>query len=754
MMGNLDTMQTKVQAARENELKAGIATYWLDVILAASGSFLNIMSPAITLGLYTLFTRLSGDLALDADRAFTSFALVQMVTLPATSIIFILPEFVTAVTGFDRIQKFLLQPDHQDNRKLPEGQIEHFLNFIYTDQDLNRHNADKLINPDEDSAIKIKFATVRYGTGDQPALKNINLKIQPGWLVLVAGMSGSGKTTLARTILGDVKLQSGSVSTSSVNIAFCAESPWLRDGTIRDIITGPPGSTITDESWYQKVLYACDLEFDIVQLPNGDNTLALAQEVYSGLDILVLDEVLSALDGHILRRVVERLLGPAGLLRELKKTVVLTTNSTNLVQHSDLIVILGPDGSIYEQGTWDEPKIQERCKELELQMINGSIDEKHDDGVKQMNIPRAESSNPEGSINLLPTPADSTAIYSHYIGAIGRYRVLVTVFIFASSATFAMLAQNWLRLWTEDDEHGKQTNFFLKVYFALSIGHWLSLTGLGTIEFLVVPASGRILHDQLLTTIMKAPQSFITSTEIGTTLSRFGQDIKEIDQKLPREFAALGSQAFKLLGQIILLCMSQRYNIIAIPVLAIVVYVIQRTYLLASRQIRGICTETSYTLNNSFAETVEGIATIRAFGWENAYALENSRTLDASQMPTYTLYALEQWLMLVVDLIVAGVALLNVAFIITFTSAMTVGDVGISMNVILMLNVVLTILIQSSANFDTSLGVIARIRSFATTVAPKSQHMQDHPIPESWSSNSEIDPRDIIADYVNTGEHV
>ncbi|KAJ5964054.1 ABC transporter transmembrane domain type 1 [Penicillium vulpinum] len=768
MMGYSHAMESKVQASRDTELKAGLVTAWLDVIMAASGSFLNVVSPSITLGLYTVFAKLTGRFALDADLIFTSFALIQMVTLPATSIILILPEFITVAAGFHRIQKFLLQPDHQDSRKLPEGQIEHFLAYIYTGQDQYRDITVGPLDSDDGHAIAVNFATVLGDTGDQPVLKNISLKIETGWLVLVAGVPGSGKTALVRTILGELKLLSGSVSTFPVNMAFCAQSSWLRNGTVRDIIAGPPGCRVTDEQWYQKVLHACDLDFDLLQLPNGDNTLvgdggislsegqrqrlALARAVYSQLDILVLDDVLSALDGRAAHRVTQRLLGPVGLLRELNKTVVLTTNSTDLLQYSNLIVILNPDGSICEQGTWDEPKIQAWYSELDVPKVilpPGFEQGKH---VQQINIPSPVFSTLEPSVESLRKPADSI-IYAHYIGAIGRYRFLVPIIIFISSAAFAMLIQGWLRLWAEDDDTGKRVALYPGVYFALALWHWVLLTGIGTIEFLVVPTSGRRLHDQLLTTVINAPLFFITSTGIETTLSGFNQDMKQIDRKLPREIAALGSQAFKLLAQIILLCLSQAYNILVFPVLAIFVYFIQRKYLAASRQIRGISAEVN-SLPNSFVETFEGITTIRAFGWQNAHALGNSRALDASQAPSYTLNALEQSVTLVVDLVVACIALANVAFIVASTGTMTAGDIGISMNVIMMLNMIFMSTVQSWANFDTSLSVICRIRNFATTVAPESQPKNERVIHKSWPHSGEISLRDVFSDYASTGEQI
>ncbi|KAJ5374298.1 ABC transporter transmembrane domain type 1 [Penicillium concentricum] len=727
MMGYSHAMESKVQAARDNELRAGLVTSWLDVIMAASGSFLNVVSPAITLALYTVFAKLTGDAALDADRVFTSFALIQMVTLSATSIVFILPEFTAAVIGFDRIQNFLLQPDHQDNRKLAEGQVEHFLAYIYTDQNQPRDIIVGPLYPEDGYAIVVNFATVRYDTEPQPSLNHINLTIKTGWLVLVAGTTGSGKTTLANTILGDVKLQSGSVSTCSDHIAFCAQSPWLGDGTIRDIIAGPPGCSVTDEHWYHRVLYACDLDLDFLRLPKGDKTL-------------VGHEGVSLSEGQ----------------RQRLPNLLQLTNTTDLgalLQHADLIVILSPNGSICEQGTWDEPKVQARYNGLDLQPDTEWPQDQHKREFQQMDIPRLHFSNPEEPIDLLRKPTHST-IFTQYVAAIGKYRFLVIILIFLSSAAFAMLVQNLLRLWTRNEEPSKRATFYLGLYFALAFGHWVSLTGVGTIELLVVPTSSRALHDQLLTTVIKAAFSFITSTNIGTTLSRFSHEMDQIDRKLPREIAALGTQAFKLLAQIILLCMSQTYNIIALPVLAMVAYFIQRMYLVASRQVKSLCVETSSLPNDSFVETVQGIATIRAFGWENAYALENSRALDAAQIPPYTLHALEHWLGLVLDLIVAGVALVNVAFIVTFTGSMTAGGVGISMNVILILNMVLMITVQSWANFDTSLGVISRIKNCAKTVAPESQLTQEYPIPESWPSSGEINLNNVVFDFATPVEQI
>ncbi len=52
------------------------------------------------------------------------------------------------------------------------------------------------------SAVELKGVTYRYQGQEKPVIKNINLKIEKGSLVLITGASGSGKTTLSRCVNG------------------------------------------------------------------------------------------------------------------------------------------------------------------------------------------------------------------------------------------------------------------------------------------------------------------------------------------------------------------------------------------------------------------------------------------------------------------------------------------------------------------------------------------------------------------------
>ncbi|KAJ5649270.1 P-loop containing nucleoside triphosphate hydrolase protein [Penicillium longicatenatum] len=227
--------------------------------------------------------------------------------------------------------------------------------------------------------------------------------------------------------------------------------------------------------------------------------------------------------------------------------------------------------------------------------------------------------------------------------------------------------------------------------------------------------------------------------------------MKQIDRRLPAQVTALGSQAFKLLAHILLLFVAQTYMLLTSPVLVVVIYAIQKIYLFTSRQLRWLSMEANSLPSNNILDTVHGITIIRAFGWEDEYAVDNSNAIDTSQVPSYTLLAIEQWLALVLDLVVAAVALLNVTLIVS-RDDISAGEVGISMDVILTVNIVLLVTVQSWANFDASLGVISRIRNFSMTVIPGPQPEKPLLLPESWPAKGAVEFDNVVADYTQSSD--
>jgi ATP-binding cassette subfamily C (CFTR/MRP) protein 1 len=186
-----------------------------------------------------------------------------MVTHPANMVMTIVPRAVGSFSGFERIQSFLLRPSLRDNRgTLPRTT-------------LNKMSWDPatglLTRPSP--IIQIRELSI----GDQQLiLENINIELAAESFTIISGPTGSGKSSLLRTILGEIAPAHGTISLSTREIAYCAQKPWLPNGTIKEAILG--ATSICDtierdyERWYHEVTELCCLTYDFESLPGGDQT--------------------------------------------------------------------------------------------------------------------------------------------------------------------------------------------------------------------------------------------------------------------------------------------------------------------------------------------------------------------------------------------------------------------------------------------------------------------------------------------------
>ena len=226
-------------------------------MLTLSAVAVHLFSPAITLVIYAIQAQFRGAKSIDVKMAFTSLAIIDLVATPAVVILETIPSAAAYAAAFDRILTYLLSPDREDMRVIVDKN--------YTDS--NAGISDSIV-------ANLDIVTVRPSPTSDPVLKSISAILNRGNLVVISGAVGTGKTTLARALLGDLPPDSGVIQTAYGSIAYCSQTAWLINGTIREAICGPPGSDIEqDTEWYRKVVWACDLEEDFKQMPKGDRTI-------------------------------------------------------------------------------------------------------------------------------------------------------------------------------------------------------------------------------------------------------------------------------------------------------------------------------------------------------------------------------------------------------------------------------------------------------------------------------------------------
>lgn len=211
------------------------------------------------------------------SQAFTSLAIVGLVSTPLANLIGSYPTFVSSVACFGRIQEFLLQDeskagscgDVDASERKPSGSTASAPEGADVKlQDMSARQ------PRARSHIALRFenATVCVNGKSEPILRDISVSIPSGKYTEVTGTVGCGKSTFLKAILGEASLASGRIhfELPGLAVAFCEQSPWLRNISIKDNIVAQEQF---DDQWYARVVFACDLRQDISGFPKGDDTL-------------------------------------------------------------------------------------------------------------------------------------------------------------------------------------------------------------------------------------------------------------------------------------------------------------------------------------------------------------------------------------------------------------------------------------------------------------------------------------------------
>ncbi|RGP66062.1 hypothetical protein FSPOR_6888 [Fusarium sporotrichioides] len=786
MCGLSQVLGTRIQAMREEELQISGKFRRLLIWNMVLAYLAPIFAPILSFMTYSLLAQSQGGKGnLDTNRMFTSLSLFALLQEPLTSFVTALSSFMGSVGSFVRIQAFLNSDARADSRILQgngdggntsvsEVSSNEEKRSVTPIQESRRMDTDALKKSPDGDVFIIRNASFGYDKNENPTLSNIDAVVPSGKLTLIVGPVGSGKSTLLKALLGEVGIMQGSIHVSNSKIAYCDQTPWHMNGTVRDSIIA---FSRPDERWYQKVLEACALKQDLSQLPRGDlstigskgivlsggqsQRVSLARAVYAQMSTIILDDVFSGLDAHTENAIFNNLLGDHGLLRDLNTTVIITSSRVNRLPYADHIICFDGTGTHCVQGTFEELNNSDNyVSRSAVSATDGTQSKAPGSGPDSTLAPLPESSAAvlaDLDMALIESEQDDAgrrsgdmAIYMYYMHAIGWIPTLVFVLAICAYIFCQCFPTIWLNWWAAANakEPFTRLGYYLGIYAMLGALSIVFLV-LSTWQMIVtmVPLSGNNFHQSLLKTVLDAPMSFFAATDAGTTINRFSQDLQLIDMDLP--LSALNAFATFVLciAEMILIAVGSHYTAIAFPFLLATLWVVQHAYLRTSRQLRFMDLEAKSPLYALFTETVTGLATLRAFGWRDALEKKHHELLDRSQRPFYLLYAVQRWLTLVLDMIVTVIAVLVVVLVTQLRGVLPAGLIGVALVNIIQFSQHLKLLLTFWTTLETHIGAISRIKSFTSDTASEHEPQETEQPPSVWPSKGTIMFDQVSAGY-------
>ncbi|KAB1263533.1 Multidrug resistance-associated protein 1 [Camelus dromedarius] len=756
----------KVLAIRQEELKVLKKSAYL----AAVGTFTWVCTPfLVALSTFAVYVTVDKNNILDAQKAFVSLALFNILRFPLNILPMVISSIVQASVSLKRLRIFLsheeLEPDSIQRRPIKDGPPNQSCKNLprWSVQLLSRVSS-PMIQRSPIHSRHPRPALVRTGVWLSPDVSfrfSITFSVPEGSLVAVVGQVGCGKSSLLSALLAEMDKVEGHVAIKGVNL-----------------------------SGGQK------------------QRVSLARAVYCDSDIYLFDDPLSAVDAHVGKHIFENVIGPKGLLKN--KTRILVTHGISYLPQVDVIIVMS-GGKISEMGSYQELLARDGAFAEFLRTYASAEQEQEqpDDGISVVNEEEeglAGVSGPGKEVKqvengMLVTDAagkqplrqlsnsssysgdvgrhhNSTAelqkagakeetwklmeadkaqtgqvklsVYWDYMKAIGLFISFLSIFLFLCNHVAALASNYWLSLWTDDpiingtQEH---TKVRLSVYGALGISQGISVFGYSMAVSIGGIFASRRLHLDLLHNVLRSPMSFFERTPSGNLVNRFSKELDTVDSMIPQVIKMFMGSLFNVIGACIVILLATPIAAVVIPPLGLIYFFVQRFYVASSRQLKRLESVSRSPVYSHFNETLLGVSVIRAFEEQERFIRQSDLKVDENQKAYYPSIVANRWLAVRLEYVGNCIVLFAALFAVISRHSLSAGLVGLSVSYSLQVTAYLNWLVRMSSEMETNIVAVERLKEYSETEKEAPWQIPEMAPPSAWPQVGRVEFRDYGLRY-------
>ncbi|KAF8307152.1 hypothetical protein DL93DRAFT_151027 [Clavulina sp. PMI_390] len=758
MFGWETQMEEKLDKLREEELKYVKQTFIYELFI---GQF-SWVFPFLTL-IVTFFTfSVIMKQPLTASVVFTSLSVFESLRGGISRVLWQLPMMLRGKVSLDRVDAYLRETELLDlyTSGTPVGSYTPPSPSDVTARTLmGFHNAQ--FNWTASYSPESGASTPR----PPGSRRNFSLRIDgdvsfvPDGLNLVVGPTGAGKTSVLLALLGEMHFIQNEVDSwyhlpRDGGVAFCPQEAWILNETIKDnIVFGHA----FDEERYTQVLHECALEHDLSIFEAGDKTevgergltlsggqkarISLARAVYSKAAVLLLDDILAALDVHTAQWIVEKCLR-GRLLRG--RTVVLVTHNVSIVAHlARRIIGVSVNGEVTVQETKDVT-VSDDIKDTVPVDNRNPTENKDATGKLIADEEVVLGSVSYSALRLFFNSMGGSVFWLMYLGAV------------AFNEFFDMWQIWWLGRWSEQYEYHAPGE--------VNVPYYLGAFCLALLVVSVVHTSGQILwvtgnmrasrsiHSSLLRSILGTTLRFLDRTPVGRILQRFTQDIRTIDQPFPEQLNVVLQLTTLLIEKMVAIVFFTPIFIFPGVGLGIIGGIIAQVYIKSQLPVKREMSLARAPVLSHFGASIQGLSSIRAYDAQERFIDESLRRIDRYSRVARPYWNLNRWVGLRID-VLGGFFISVLAAYLILVSRPNAATIGFLLNISFSVTDVFFIWIRVWNRAQVDGNSMERIEQYLQIEQEPSPTSAGQP-PASWPTSGTLVVEKLGARYSPDGPKV